>query len=106
MSDPAWDRFRGHVLAEMLPKLIDSAMTVSLCPSDNEGVGDVKYWVELGASIMLDKPIIVVAHPNRVIPERLRRVADEVITADLGSEAGIKELGERLALVAQAMHDG
>jgi hypothetical protein len=95
-NDPSWQRFRGHVMAEMLPKLLDSSLMVSLCPTD---VGDAKYWVELGASIMHDKPIIVVAAPGRKIPERLLRVADKVIRADLSSEEGMRDLSEAIALL-------
>jgi hypothetical protein len=95
-SGPVWTRYREHVLAEMVPKLTDSAVALSIVPP---GDGDVKYWVELGASIMLDKPIIVVAAPDRVIPVRLRRVADAVVIADLETDAGRQELAERLALL-------
>lgn len=93
--DPSWRDFRKHVLGEMLPMLTESAISVSLCP---DGEGDVKYWVELGASIMLDKPIIVLASPGTSIPERLRRVADEVVLADVSTLAGQKAIAEAIGV--------
>jgi hypothetical protein len=108
----AFREYAGHALAEMLPKLIDSAVCVSLAPSpepgEPRGVGDVKYWVELGASIMLDKPIIVLAMPGQELPERLERVADKVIRADMRTEAGQKAAQEQLlvALAADERPDG
>jgi hypothetical protein len=103
-DDPAWKAFADHAKKEMLPLLAGSACTISLCPSDSEG--DAKFWVELGASIMLDKPIIVVAEPGRVIPHRLSRVADDVIFADMANPADQQRLTERLALLMSELEDG
>jgi len=43
---------------------------------------DIKFAVELGLMIMLDKPIIMVIQPNQVLPEKLRRVADDIVVHD------------------------
>ncbi len=86
MSDPwqeptarAWVR---HVVERTLPMLEASAVALSLVP-DTEDL-DVKFCVELGAMIMLDKPIIVVALAERQVPEKLRLVADEVVVLEEG----------------------
>jgi hypothetical protein len=97
-NDPVWRDFAMRVRAEMLPQLTDSSICVSIAPGDR-GNGDVKYWVELGASIMLDKPIVVVAHPGHQLPERLLRVADKVVYADLGTDQGQQAVAEALALL-------
>jgi hypothetical protein len=86
MTADAWDTpiaraWIEHVLTDMLPKMEDSAIVCSIMPS---GEGDVKFWVELGASIMLDKPIVIVAFENRDVPAKLRRVADEVVICPEG----------------------
>jgi hypothetical protein len=39
----------------------------------------VKFAVELGFSIMLDKPIIAVIAPGQQVPARMLRVVDEVL---------------------------
>lgn len=80
MTDP-WKTLEGEawvraVLDDMLPKLSESAAALSIVP---DGVGDVKLWVELGAAIMLDKPIVAVVFGDRPIPERLIRVADDIV---------------------------
>jgi hypothetical protein len=99
--DPGWKRYAEHALTEMVPKLAGSSVAFSLVPQGGEyAQGDVKYWVELGAAIMLDKPIVVVAAPGQALPERLVRVADEVVRADLTTEAGQKEFSERMVLLA------
>lgn len=79
--DPEWQAYVMHVRTELLPKIEGSAMTVSIVPRKPEEV-DVKFAVELGLSIMLDKPIILVVDPTTLLPEHLRRVADEIIVGD------------------------
>jgi hypothetical protein len=39
----------------------------------------VKFAVELGFSIMLDKPIIAVVAPGTQVPGKLVAVADEIV---------------------------
>ena len=102
--DPAWRAFAGGVLADMLPKLTGSALAISLVPEDGSE-GDVKYWVELGASIMLDKPIVVVCAPGRQLPEHLVRVADKVLEVDLHTDEGQRRLAETLTLLIHAAEE-
>jgi hypothetical protein len=79
-DDPDWVAYERRVRDELLPKLEGSALTISLVP---RGPTDVKFAVELGLSIMLDKPIIAVVVPGAHMSERLARVADAIIEADL-----------------------
>jgi len=78
-TDPeflAWaDRVRAHVL----PMIQESALSLSLVPA---GETDIKFAVELGLSIMLDKPIVAVVVPGTKVPERLVRVADHIVEVD------------------------
>lgn len=76
-EEPEVREWADSVLTGMLPKMQESAVTISLVPES--GRGDVKFWVELGASIMLDKPIIAVTIGDAEIPGKLRQVADEVV---------------------------
>lgn len=71
-----WRTYAAHVIDELVPMIRDSAVTVSLTP---DGPSDVKFAVELGLSIMLDKPIIVVLMPGRKIPGKLVAMADRVV---------------------------
>lgn len=76
-DDPEFRRWAKRVKAELVPMIESSEMTVSLCPVSEKI--DVKFSVELGVSIMLDKPIIAVVPAGMPVPERLVRVADEII---------------------------
>jgi hypothetical protein len=73
----------------MLPKLRSSALSVSIVPADVSDL-DVKFCVELGAAILLDKPLIMVVGPGQQLPEHLVRVADEIVETDL-AHAGASE---------------
>jgi hypothetical protein len=73
-TSKAWIR---HVVDEMVPKLAGSAAVISIVPADGEL--DIKFCVELGASIMLDKPIIATVFGDRPVPPKLLAIADEVV---------------------------
>ena len=77
-----------HVLDDMVPKMTDSACVVQIMP-DKEG--DVKFWVELGASIMMDKPIIAVTLGDRAMPPKLAAIADEVVRCPDGIDPATSE---------------
>ena len=100
-DDPEFREFARHVNAHLMPALSGSAMTVSLVPGGESSV-DVKFAVELGLSIMLDKPIIAVVQPGTKVPERLVRVADRIVEADVYSEQGRERLQ---AAITAAMAD-
>lgn len=83
MSDPfntpEWRRYAKRVQADLVPKIYTSAVTISLVPT---GETDVKFAVELGLSIMMNKPIIAVVTPGSYVPDKLRQVADFIIEGD------------------------
>ena len=89
-----WEEFAEAALTELVPKLRDSFCTVSLVPT---GKTDVKFSLELGFSIMLDKPIIAVVEPGTQVPAKLVAVADDIIEGDLGDP----DLEERLHTALQ-----
>jgi hypothetical protein len=84
-SDPEWTAFVENVREGTLKGIESSAAVISIAPG---GEPDIKFAVELGLSIMLDKPLIIVALPGRPIPDRLRRIADRVVEADVDVEEG------------------
>lgn len=63
----------------LLPRMKDSALTIQLVPGDDP---DPKIAVELGYTILLDKPPILVVPHGRSVPERLRRAADRIFDYD------------------------
>ena len=101
MSDPAdWaenpeaQEFLRHAEEEMAPMLRDSFASVSLVPDDE---GDAKFWVELGAAIMFEKPIMLVVVEGRPIPQKLQQVADEIVFVPEG------EMHEAAGMVQEAL---
>ena len=101
-EDETLTRWAEHVVTDMVPPLKNSAIAISLVP---DAEGDVKFWVELGAMICYDKPIIVVAFDGRQIPPKLRLVADEIVELPEGvTPAASEELAAAVERV-QALLD-
>ena len=90
----------SYVRDNVLPMVTDSNVCISLCPDD--GKVDIKFAVELGMMIMLDKPIIAVVRPDTKIPDKLRAVADKVVVTDIGTPQGRMEFMRAL----QEFNDG
>lgn len=82
-EDPEAQKWIKHVLDELVPMIEDTSLTISIVPRTGT---DVKFAVELGFSIMYDKPIILVVFPGTVMPDHLRRVADEIVEFSDGDE--------------------
>lgn len=78
-NDPEFQAWKRNVQKNLIPKLEASSSVVSIMPS---GKPDVKYAVELGLSIMMDKPIILVVSPGTKVPAKLALIADDIIEAD------------------------
>lgn len=99
-QSPSAKRWVQSVVDDMEPKLAGSAFAMSLLPPDKDGdrTGDVKYWVELGASIMMNKPIIAVVFDDQPIPEKLKLVADEIVRCPRGVDP---EATEKLTAAMQ-----
>lgn len=83
------DRFRKDVL----PMIAATAHVLCLTPEKNS---DIKFMLEVGAAICLDKPLVLLVTPGRTIPPRLARVADKIIEADLSTDAGRKAASQQL----------
>lgn len=88
-EDREWEEFVRNAREHSIKQIEASAMVMSLVPDDDF---DVKFALELGAAIMLDKPLIVIVVPGRRVSEHLRRVADEVVEVDIDTEDGQERL--------------
>lgn len=87
LDNPEFKRYARHVLKEMVPKMADSAYVITIAP-DGGTAADVKQAVEIGYAILLNKPLIVLKTPGRVVAEKLLRIADHVVEGDMSTEAG------------------
>lgn len=98
-KDPDTVAWMDHVRREVAPAMQGSAYVMSLVPS---GEVDVKFAVELGLAIMMDKPIIAVAHHGSKPPAKLVQVTDKIIEADFSTKEGTRDAARR---TKQAMEE-
>lgn len=99
-DDPGWRAYVTHVRSELVPMIDSSAMTISLAPSDPSKV-DVKFALELGLSIMLNKPILVVIDEDGMLPAMLEKIAVAVVRGSLDDPATQQAITAALAIVAE-----
>lgn len=97
-NDPAAQEWVGHVRKTLVPMLDDSVVTVSLAPS---GDTDIKYAVELGLSIMMEKPILLVVEHGQKIPPKLRLIADDIFYMDWSSKDAQQQLAKACEAFAE-----
>lgn len=97
-DDEQTERWKQHIKDELVPMLEDSKVVLSIVPPEDKL--DAKFAVELGLSIMMDKPIICVVTPGTKVPNKLVLIADSIIEADVstgkGREALVKALQEHI----------
>jgi hypothetical protein len=79
MTDRAWRDYSERFRRDGLPKIMHSGITLSIIGSRDADDFDVKQATEIGAMLLLDKPLILVCVPGATVPSRLRRAADVVI---------------------------
>lgn len=91
-----WRNFAKCALGDLVPKLRDSAATITLVPN---GAADIKFAVELGLSIMMDKPIIALLEPGTHVPAKLVAVADVLIEGSVGDPGTSKRIQEAVTKV-------
>lgn len=90
-----WRSFVTHMQESTVSAMASSAYVASLCPDDGEF--DVKFALETGLAVLLDKPIIAIALAGRTVPPGLARVAHAVLEVDdIDTAAGQTELGQKL----------
>lgn len=80
-DDPDWKVYVTHVRTTLVSMIENSAIGVSIVPTNPEDV-DVKFAVELGLMIMLNKPILLLVGIGTELPPKLRAVADEIVFGD------------------------
>lgn len=75
-------RYADDMRARLIPKMKDSASVLMIAPSMDEKF-DIQFALQIGASILLEKPLILLVHRGRVIPPKLLAIADRIIEVDL-----------------------
>lgn len=78
----------------LFPKLRASGAFISRYDADMQGNYNVQACLELGAMILMGKPLVLVVEPGATLPPKLTLIADRIIEADLDTEAGRLKLQE------------
>ena len=94
MSDDELKSYLQHAAKKMFPMMESSAISITIL-----GKPDPKLCLELGAAILFDKPIIVVAAEGMPIPANLKRCASAIVQGNVVQD---KTTRDRLT---QAIHD-
>jgi hypothetical protein len=101
-NDRAWNEYSQHFRRNVLPKIMSSEVTLSIQAGD--GQFDVKQATEVGAAIILGKPIVLLVPKGRTISEKLRLCADVVL--DEWELNDPKAFSERLGAAFEQMGIG
>ena len=76
-------------------------LRVMIAPRTDEKF-DIEFALQIGSSILLGKPLILLLHSGRVVPPKLRAIADRIIETDLDASMDAPEIQKQ---IAQAMID-
>jgi hypothetical protein len=102
-QDPG-PEFLERARTELLPKLRDTSCTLSILSPG--AFDDPKFALELGYSILLGLPLIIVTLHGVEVPAKLAAVADHVIEADLSTPAGEFALQEKIRPILERQLGG
>jgi hypothetical protein len=81
-DDAGFKRWAGTMRERLIPKMRDSAHILMIAPNMAEKF-DIEFALQIGAAILLEKPLILLVDRTRTIPPKLRAIADRIIETDL-----------------------
>lgn len=87
-DNPELKAYLRRAQEEMFPKLESSAISVTIL----SGKPDPKLCLELGASILFDKPIIVLVPDDTPVPANLKRCASAIVEGNPRDPATLDRL--------------
>lgn len=94
-EDPEWLAYAERVKRELIPKIKESAVTMSMVTGSDP---DPKMAMETGYMVLLDKPIITVVTPGVKVPNKLAMISDVIVEADLDRpEEAARRIQEAIA---------
>lgn len=76
-------RWADTMRTRMIPEMRDSANVLMIAPKLGDPQFDIEFALQIGACILLEKPLILLAHRGRVIPPKLLAIADRIIEVNL-----------------------
>lgn len=85
-DSPDFKRWADTMREKLIPNMADSANVLMIAPDLETAQFDIEFALQIGACILLEKPLILLAQRGRTIPPKLRAIADRIIESDdLGS---------------------
>lgn len=92
-DDPEIKAWIEAVEHDMLPKMESSELSVAIF----NGTIDAKLCVEIGAAILYDKPVVVIAPPGARVPKNLEQCA-LIVRGDPKDPATQQRMTEAISL--------
>ena len=96
-DDPNLQAYLEHAERELLPMMEQSRIAITLIT----GAVDPKICLEMGAAVLLDKPIIAVILKGAAVPANLKRVASVIIEGDIMDAALQAKIQKAIANVME-----
>ena len=72
-----FDEWAKHQRETNIKNMAESAAVMSIYPRSSEF--DIDFALQLGAAILMGKPILIMVSPGQEIPGKLRQFADRVV---------------------------
>lgn len=94
-EDPEFKAWLKRAKEEMFPKMKESALSVTIFNSEP----DPKLCIEVGAAVLFDKPLIILAPNGAKLPANLKRLASAIIFGSPSEESTIRELNAAVTRV-------
>lgn len=89
---PEFEEFADDVRENLVPKIHESVFVMSLY----SGEVDVKFALEMGVAMLLDKPILACVMPGVKVPEKLARVVDRWVEVDIKDPTSRERLANEI----------
>jgi len=90
-ASPEWKEYARSAQEELHPKIRDSAVTIQLYSDEP----DPKIAMELGYTLLLGKPLLILKRPGQTVPVHLARIAEGVLEYQPG-QLGDGEFAKRM----------
>lgn len=99
------DFFEDDDMRETYNRNIDGLQSSSTFVSvfSTDSVRDPQCMLQLGAAVILDKPIMIMVMDDVVVPENLKKIAIAIERVREGSSEDMKRAINKLADIAKAM---
>lgn len=98
-QDESWQAYVSHVQSTLVPMISEASMSLLITPQVASET-DVKFAIELGLSIMMNKPILAFVHPDMDIPPKLEQFADKVIRVDIADPGAAQRIKDEIDVFA------